>query len=105
MYTTSGRIKRFETGQENAERICVRQAEQAILLPILRLEKAVSCVIIVTNEIFSEGMEYDEETDRYLSMLGMLNCRLAQMADGVVELVCGIPVWHKGERIEICLNH
>lgn len=105
MYSSSGRIKSFEAGQANAEKPSVRQAEQAILLPILRLEKTVSCVIIVTNEIFSEGMEYDEETDRYLSMLGMLNCRLAQMADGVVELVCGIPVWHKGERIEICLNH
>ncbi|MCM1497690.1 MAG: bifunctional adenosylcobinamide kinase/adenosylcobinamide-phosphate guanylyltransferase [Clostridium sp.] len=85
MYSSSGSIEHIG-------------AEQAILLPILRLEKTVSCVIIVTNEIFSEGMEYDEETCRYLSTLGMLNCRLAQMADGVVELVCGIPVWHKGKR-------
>ena len=28
--------------------------------------------------------------------LGKINCNLAEMADAVVEVVYGIPVWHKG---------
>lgn len=98
MYLPHGRIRGGgEIGREQ-ENVLVLQAEQAILVPIFQLEKQAACVIIVTNEIFSDGMVYDEETARYIRMLGRLNCGLAKKAANVVELVCGIPVWHKGEE-------
>lgn len=53
-------------------------------------------LVIVTNEVFSDGEEYGEDTLRYQSFLGEINRRLAEMADEVTEVVCGIPIHHKG---------
>lgn len=53
-------------------------------------------VVIVTNEIFSDGILYEGESEKYKEQLGQINCNLAEMADAVVEVVYGIPIWHKG---------
>ena len=57
-------------------------------------------VVIVTNEIFSDGILYEEESEQYKKELGQINQKLAEMAEEVVEVVYGIPVWHKGEKEE-----
>ena len=49
-------------------------------------------LVIVTNEVFSDGNVYDSETMEYIRCLGMINAALAGMADQVIEVVCGIPV-------------
>ena len=49
-------------------------------------------IVIVTNEVFSDGVQYDSETMRYLEQLGKLNRLLAERADGVVEVFYGIPL-------------
>lgn len=54
-------------------------------------------LIVVTNELFSDGITYPAETEQYLSVLSRLNCLLAAKADFVYEVVCGIPVCWKGE--------
>ncbi len=56
-------------------------------------------LIIVTNEVFSDGEEYPEETTRYMGMLGRINRKLFAIADRVVEVVCGIPLALKGESL------
>lgn len=53
-------------------------------------------LVIVTNEIFGDGMEYSEETMRYIALLGRVNRLLGRMADTVTEVVYGIPVRIKG---------
>ena len=55
-------------------------------------------LVVVTNELFSDGMDYDPVTLDYLSVLGELNRRVAALAGQVYEVVCGIPVAWKGER-------
>ena len=55
-------------------------------------------VVIVTNEIFSDGILYEEESEQYKKELGQINQKLAKMAEEVVEVVYGIPVWHKGGK-------
>lgn len=45
---------------------------------------------------FSDGILYEGESEKYKEQLGQINCNLAEMADAVVEVVYGIPVWHKG---------
>lgn len=55
-------------------------------------------VVIVTNEIFSDGILYEGESEQYKKELGKINQNLAGMADDVVEVVYGIPVWHKGGK-------
>lgn len=49
-------------------------------------------LVVVTNEIFSDGVQYPEETMAYLALLGEINRDLFARADEVVEVVCGIPV-------------
>lgn len=52
---------------------------------------------MVTNEIFSDGLEYDPETKKYQAYLGAVNCRMAEEADGFYEVVYGLPLVRKGE--------
>lgn len=55
-------------------------------------------VVIVTNEIFSDGILYEEESEQYKKELGQINQKLAEVAEEVVEVVYGIPIWHKGGK-------
>ena len=49
-------------------------------------------LVVVTNELFSDGADYDGETAAYLALLARLNRALAKRAGQVYEVVCGIPV-------------
>jgi adenosylcobinamide kinase/adenosylcobinamide-phosphate guanylyltransferase len=53
-------------------------------------------LVVVTNELFSDGITYPPETQEYLHILSDLNRRLAQQAQQVYEVVCGIPICWKG---------
>lgn len=67
-------------------------AQERILQGIKHLQKQCRDLIIVTNEIFSDGMTYDSESERYIELLGRINRELGQMADSVTEVVYGIPL-------------
>ena len=69
---------------------------EAVRNGIRHLEQCASNVILVTNEIFSDGGNYDRDTRKYLKVLGNLNVYAASAAAQVVEVVYGIPVWKKG---------
>ena len=64
---------------------------------IQNLKEQTDDLIIVTNEIFSDGCRYDAETVRYIRRLGNLKIRMAEEADAVTEVVYGIPIRRKGE--------
>ncbi|MDE6212686.1 MAG: bifunctional adenosylcobinamide kinase/adenosylcobinamide-phosphate guanylyltransferase, partial [Lachnospiraceae bacterium] len=49
-------------------------------------------LIVVTNNIFEDGIVYEEAPMEYIRAMGELNRRLADLADQVVEVVAGIPV-------------
>lgn len=59
---------------------------------ILDLQKKVKTLIMVTNEVFSDEVRYDPETEGYRQVLGRLNQELAKKADYVTEVIYGIPV-------------
>ena len=67
-------------------------AEERILQGIKRLQNQCHDLIIVTNEIFSDGGTYEPESERYIELLGRINRELGQMADSVTEVVYGIPL-------------
>jgi adenosylcobinamide kinase/adenosylcobinamide-phosphate guanylyltransferase len=52
-------------------------------------------LVVVTNEIFSDGGTYDALTVQYLEALGTINRKMAEMADFVTEVVYGIPLTRK----------
>lgn len=49
-------------------------------------------VCVVSNDIFGDGIEYDQGTMAYIRALGLVNQYLAARADQVTEVVYGIPV-------------
>lgn len=71
-------------------------AYQRILDGIDALNANVERVVVVTNELFSDGIAYDAGTAAYLDCLARLNRAVAARADAVYEVVCGIPICHKG---------
>lgn len=68
---------------------------EEILAGVQKLKERARHVVIVTNEIFSDAAFFEGDMDTYLKDLGKINQETAQMADEVVEVVYGIPVYHK----------
>ncbi len=68
----------------------------AVFSDCIQLYRQCRHLVIVTNEIFSDGCLYDNTTMDYITRLGRLNTQLAQEADCVTEVVYSIPVYWKG---------
>ena len=68
------------------------------IVPALRA-LAVTCrnLVIVTNDVFSDGVVYSDATLDYLQKLAAINREAAKLADYVAEVVCSIPIPLKGE--------
>lgn len=60
------------------------------------LNRQLKHLLIVTNNVFEDGISYEETTAEYIEAMGQVNERLAAMADTVIEVVAGIPVVWKG---------
>ena len=71
-------------------------AADKIISGIKKINKVVSQLIVVTNEIFSDGILYEKETIEYMKALGEINRRIFECADNVIESVYGIPYILKG---------
>ena len=71
-----------------------------IVQALVDLSARVQDVVIVTNDVFSDGenLTYDESTREYVKNLAQINCVLAREAATVTEVVCGIPVKIKGDK-------
>ena len=63
-----------------------------IVAPLLELTQQAGALIIVANELYSDGITYASETDRFLRDLAGLAAALSAAADQVTEVVYGIPV-------------
>lgn len=68
----------------------------AVFSDCIQLYRQCRHLVIVTNEIFSDGCLYDNTTTDYITRLGRLNTQLVQEADCVAEVVYSIPVYWKG---------
>jgi adenosylcobinamide kinase/adenosylcobinamide-phosphate guanylyltransferase len=75
----------------------VSDPSDKIVNGIKKLSDSVSELVIVTNQVGSDGIVYAEETMEYIRILGEINRRTAEIADNVIECVYGIPVLLKGE--------
>lgn len=72
----------------------VSPVSKKIVQALVDLSTRVQDVVIVTNDVFSDGgnLTYDESTREYVKNLAEINCALARVAETVTEVVCGIPV-------------
>lgn len=91
MYAANGSIK-----ERDPDRV-VQQLTAYIVEPLCHLAGKTE-IVVVSNEVFSDGVRYDGQTQEYLRLLGIANCLLAEAAAEVTEVVCGIPIRQKGEK-------
>ena len=101
MYCEEGILSRYAS-KERQEQITNSKDKlevlvQEIMSGIDILSNQYKHVVIVSNDVFSDGVEYDESMQEYLSALGQINQEIAKKADILAEVVCGIPIIRKGE--------
>ncbi|WP_313153390.1 bifunctional adenosylcobinamide kinase/adenosylcobinamide-phosphate guanylyltransferase [Lacrimispora sp.] len=89
----------FGLGEEG-EAPCLEGAlaEAEILEGIGKLKAEAEHIVIVTNEVFSDGDSYSMETMAYCKVLGEINQKIAEISDEVIEVVAGIPIVMKKKR-------
>ena len=65
------------------------------------LNRQLTHLVIVSNNVFEDGNVYDKTTMEYIRAMGRINQKLAEMADEVVEVVVGIPIVIKDKNISL----
>lgn len=55
-------------------------------------------LVVVSNEVCADGGGYSEETEAYRRLLAGVNRALADRADRVCEVACGLPYYYKDRR-------
>ncbi len=85
-----------ETGQRSEQEVVNR-----VISGLKQLSKSVRELVVVTNNVFDDGILYDESTMSYIRALARINIELAKWANAVTEVTAGIPViWKKDNEIE-----
>lgn len=78
----------------------VKQKEQVVnevIKGVELLKQELQHLVVVSNNVFEDGVVYDETCMEYIRAMGEINTRLAAMAEEVVEVVAGIPILIKQE--------
>ena len=65
------------------------------------LNRELTHLVIVSNDVFEDGNVYDKTTMAYIRAMGRINQKLAEMADEVVEVVVGIPIVIKAKSVSL----
>ena len=68
------------------------ETTEKVISQISALSKNTDNMVIVTNNVFEDGKEYDKYTTGYLEALSAVNKKLIEMSDEAYEAVVGIPV-------------
>ena len=74
---------------------------EKIVGEIAVLNRELTHLVIVSNNVFEDGNVYDKTTMAYIRAMGRINQKLAEMADEVVEVVIGIPIVIKNKNISL----
>lgn len=77
----------------------VKQLSHEIISGVTALQDSCDILIIVTNQIFEDGIRYDASTMAYIRLLGDINRQIAERAEQVIEVVAGIPIFIKKDGI------
>lgn len=66
---------------------------------LLLLIHTVGNLIIISNEVFGDGIVYEGSTESYIRTLGELHCKLAQASDTAIECIYSSYQCHKGNVV------
>lgn len=84
-----------ETGLKKSKNCSAEVVADKIVDDIMKLHQPLQQLVIVSNNVFEDGVSYDEMTMEYIKTMGIVNQKLAAVADVVTEVVVGIPVMAK----------
>lgn len=82
----------IETGLKSKKDRSAETVAGKIVEDIMKLNHELQQLVIVSNNVFEDGVSYDEMTMEYIKTMGIVNQKLAAVADVVTEVVVGIPV-------------
>ena len=72
-----------------------KAALEAVEKGLDALSAAVPNLVVVSGDLFCEGLDYGPYTGEYLENLAAVNRLLASRADIAAEICCGIPIIHR----------
>ena len=75
-------------------------AARDLVWSLLSLEPSEGVLIVVSDNIYEDGIRYDAVTCKYMEFTAAVEQLLAEKADCAVEVICGIPILLKGENCE-----
>lgn len=75
----------------------LQSVKESILQGLKKVRDDSKHLVIVTNNIFEDGYQYDEVTKEYQKLLAEINQWIAEQSQVVVEVVCGIEQVIKGK--------
>ena len=96
IYKALERMEMFEGEMPKGEEAVFKEVANGIA----RLREEVTHLVVVSNNVFEDGITYDRETMAYIRAMGRINEKLSAMADEVVEVVVGIPLMVKDKKSE-----
>lgn len=85
----------IETGLKKSKDCSAEVVADKIVDNIMKLYQPLQQLVIVSNNVFEDGISYDEMTMEYIKTMGIVSQKLAAVADVVTEVVVGIPVMAK----------
>ncbi len=77
----------------------VTDPTEKIVTGIERLKTHTRELVVVTNSVSDDGIIYPSETMEYMRVMNVINRRLSEKADNVIECVFGIQFPLKGELL------
>lgn len=63
-----------------------------VMRGVALLKEKTTHFVVVSNNVFEDGNVYDRTTMEYIRAMGVINRKLAALADKIVEVAAGIPI-------------
>lgn len=82
-------------GDDEISEVEINALSSDIAGELFALSEIAKKLVIVSNDIFSDGVKYDKWTDNYLKLLAGVNRLIADKCDEVIEVINGCEVYIK----------
>lgn len=84
-------------GDRPAEETEISEMTEEIVSHVMKLSASAGELIVVSNDIFRDGIIYDKWTESYQKLLAHVNERIAEESSRFIEVVNGFPYEIKKE--------
>ncbi|MDO4187999.1 MAG: bifunctional adenosylcobinamide kinase/adenosylcobinamide-phosphate guanylyltransferase [Lachnospiraceae bacterium] len=92
MSTYCSNIYFKKKGTETASANEIYEMAENIVTQVMKLKESAYELVIVTNNLFDDGVIYDEWTESYLQLLAIVNSNLTKECDRFIEVVDGFSI-------------